>query len=135
MPAQVTPPGPLEQQYFSHWGSGSPAGARGPAADFDGDGAPNILEIALGSAPRHPGSLPAVTAGRISGERLTLTFPRHALPELEYCVEFSSDLHPGNWTPGFLSAGAANTTGPVTATDALDPAPGRRFARLKVTLP
>jgi len=109
-------------------------GDRAPMADSDRDGTVNLLEYALNSSPRDPGSLPILTPALTEEGRLTLTFMRHAAPELIYAVEFSPALSPASWQEAFRSSGPLNTAGPVTV---VDPSPGpapRGFVRLKVTL-
>ena len=134
-PADPPPPvSPVEFWRFHHWGNTTPDGERAPTADPDADGSINLLEYALGSAPRQSSSLPAVTAALAPDGRLTFTFPRQNAPDLTYIVEFSTTLDTGSWQTGFTSTGAENTAGPVTATDP-EPDAGRRFARLRVTAP
>ncbi|HWB04573.1 MAG TPA: metallophosphoesterase [Verrucomicrobiales bacterium] len=129
-------PGPvsaIEQWRFLHWGVTSAAGDRADMADPDRDGSVNLIEYALGSLPTDAHSVPWLTAGRTE-EKLTLSFPRLAAPELTYTVEFSSGLNPGAWVPAFTSSGAANVAGMVTVVDPAHVPGARRFARLKVTL-
>ena len=134
-PANPPPPvSPVELWRFQHWGNTTPDGERAPAADPDADGSINLLEYALGSAPRRSSSLPSLTAARAPDGRLTFTFPRQNAPDLTYIVEFSATLDAGSWQPGFTSSGPENIAGPVTATDP-EPDAGRRFARLRVTAP
>jgi hypothetical protein len=75
-----------------------------------------------------------VTGSQTLEGKLALSFPRLAVPELTYTVEFSTGLSPASWVPAFSSSGAANTPGMVTVVDPAEVPGDRRFARLKVTL-
>lgn len=109
-------------------------GIGGPQADPDADGRPNLLEYALGTAPRASdtsGTAPALTlAATTPGPTPALTFHRLADPLLVYWVESSPDL--AAWTEVWTSTGTQNLAGPVTvpADDPLSTANPRRFFRL-----
>lgn len=104
----------------------------GPDADPDADGLPNLLEYALGSAPRladAPAHAPTV---QLSSATPHLAFTRVADPLLIYAVESSPDL--GTWTEVWRSTGAGNTAGPlvIAAPAPLSTAEPRSFLRLRV---
>jgi hypothetical protein len=61
--------------------------AAGPTDDADADGAPNLLEYALGTHPRRAGSLP-----RIAVTGAGMQYTRRRSSDLQYRVEVSSDL-------------------------------------------
>ena len=117
-----------------HFGAAGDTASAADTADPDGDGLPNLLEYAVGSAPL-AASAPAATVG-LSGGRLALTYTRIADPALTYTVEVAGEPG-GPWTTlavaGNPSTGAADVAGPVTVTDS-EPlsAHPRRFLRLRV---
>ena len=125
---------PVERWRFLHWGTTNAGGGRDPDFDADGDDSVNLLEYALGSAPRINSSQPLFSTGRAPDGRLTVSFNRTADPALLYAVEFSATLAPGSWAAVWTSTGVNNTTGPVTVTDPQANA-SRRFVRLRVTMP
>lgn len=126
------------------------AGTAADTADSDGDGLPNLLEYALGSAPRAP-SPSAGPAVALEEGFLVLRFTRTpAHPDAVLSVEASTDLtDPTRWSLIAQSAGGAETisngatgvtelgTGPlktVLVRDTLATTSGpRRFLRLRVT--
>jgi hypothetical protein len=96
--------------------------------DPDGDGLPNLLEFAFGSAPGNPASGIAPVPGMDSSNRLTLTFTPHRVAGLSYIIEASNDL--SSWSDtdvtAYLTAGQPFTyTDDTTVTT-------RRFLRLRV---
>ncbi len=125
------------------------SGVSGLLADPDGDGINNLLEFALNLEPRFNGrtgmvaetglfGLPLVATKLISGvDRLTLEFVRRTAASgggLTYTPEFSYDLD--DWTGGGSEAVTAINSRweRVKVVDPATTAPGRRFARLRVTL-
>lgn len=111
------------------FGPGSPAGS-GPTEDFDLDGAPNLIEFALGMNPTTFDAelLPSFV---IEGGNGTMTFGKDLLlMDIEYEVEYSTDLV--GWT------GAPDTL--VSTSDFVEtrkasvplPASGGFYMRLKV---
>lgn len=136
---QPLPPPPavsaIDQWRFIHWGTVDAAGERADTADFDHDGEQNLLEYALGTSPRNPTSLTVLNPSRTPQGKLSLTFPRLALGDIRYSVEFSTDLSVGSWTEAFSSVGAANLAGPVTVVDPAAAPGGRKFVRLRVSRP
>jgi hypothetical protein len=109
-------------------------GIGGPQADPDADGRPNLLEYALGTAPRQsdtsPGTPALTLVATTPGPTPALTFSRIADPLLVYRVESSPDL--AAWTEVWTSTGAQNLSGPVSVPAAapLSTANPRRFFRL-----
>lgn len=104
----------------------------GATADADADGLANALEFALARDPRSPEASTPFALAVDAGQRLTLSFERHAFPEITYAVEASSDL--ATWSTIWTSTGDNNLPGTVTVPDllTLDAAP-RRFLRLAVS--
>jgi len=111
-----------------------------PPEDADGDGAPNLLEYAMGTHPRQSTSIPRLTA-----EGTEMRYTRRNAADLNYRVEVSTDLSTwhyndepggGTWveqtssTP--LTADLSSIT--VRAGSALAGAT-RAFFRLRVTTP
>jgi hypothetical protein len=105
---------------FEHWIASQPGVApdqRDPLADPDGDGIPNLLEMALGRDPGRPGSLPPLVWAD-GNLRFTLAGIFPAFTRLR--LEQSSDLI--NWqtlgiSPEHIEAdanGALHVTRPVT---------------------
>jgi hypothetical protein len=124
---------------LAHFGSATATGDAADLADPDGDGAPNLLEYALGTLPLDPSDtgIPACALDH-SCSHLQLTFLR-LRPDLTYTVEATSDLTPpATWTVLATNPGTVSPTVPVTVTDSVDLAsatPPRRFVRLRVSSP
>ncbi len=116
-----------------------------PLADPDGDGATNLVEFALDSAPLSAASLPSPRAALVTlgdGAHGAIAFTRRASPHgLAYTVLTSPDL--ATWTPGWtltdsgVAAGATLIDG-GSGLECLvrSPAPvtGRLFFRLQIDL-
>ena len=117
----------------------------GNAADPDGDGVPNLLEYALGLPPRTGGvnGLPTVGQTVINGNTyLTLTYTQvFANTDITYVPQVSGDLVAWNSGANYVATvNARNDPGDLSQTVVvrdLTPlgAGGRRFIRLKVTMP
>ena len=104
-----------------------------PAADPDGDGFNNLLEVALGSSPSAADSRPALTAATttVSGQRrMTLTFTPGRIAGLRYSIEASSDLT--TWSEVHDVTASTTPGQPLTFTDSADLAASRRFLRVRV---
>ena len=98
-----------------------------PTWDLDGDGSPNLLEMALGRDPQIPDSSESVQLGQDADGYLTLTFKRWAggtnQPDgsyiqygLTYSPQSSSNLaNPGSW-----SGSSLETVSTVPATDGME---------------
>ena len=89
---------PLENWRLIYFGDPANAGPGADAADFDGDGVPNLVEFALGFDPTqaHSGQLPQ--AQRVGGDLvLSFTAPT-GLTGVTYSAEWSSTLQAGSWT-------------------------------------
>jgi acid phosphatase type 7 len=130
--APASPPTSVERWRFAHWGNPADVGRGANDHDADADGYPNLVEYGLGTQPNYSYSQPLVHASRTPSGNLALTFPRQALPDVTYTVEFSPNLTSGSWTSAFTSSGIANTAAPVSVPD---PATGaRRFGRVRIQL-
>ncbi len=119
----------------------------GDLEDPDGDGAPNLIEYALGGNPTiaSRSSLPVT---EIAENRLALVFSRLNPADVGYSVEAAGEL--GDWTPiATLAAGAtvwsgaaadallvSEAEGKVTVRDIVEIGDGaRRFLRLRIVAP
>lgn len=122
-------PGPA---HFADWtvASGLAPADRTLSADPDGDGAPNLLEYAFGTAPDSFDSRPILDS-QISNLKLQLSFLR-TRPELTYTVQGSTDLV--TWTDLATNPGTIGETVTFTDTADLSLTP-RRFLRVKIFQP
>lgn len=121
-----------------------------PALDVDGDGMPNLLEMALGRDPNLPDSANAVLQGRDSDGYLTLSFKRwtgginnsdgsYTQYGVIYTPQGTSSLEsPDSWNNSALQVIAITDTGDgmeqVTIRDMLSKMQSSRFLRLKTTI-
>lgn len=129
-----------QNQYFSE--TEQSAGLAEPTRDPDGDGAPNLLEYALGHDPRVVGKTGLIATEEPDGlgvRRLTLRFTRPAgLPDVDYVVEAADTLDAGAWqavTDITVIPDDPPDTETVLARDAVDAGTAeRRFIRLRVSL-
>ncbi len=109
------------------WPGGAASASSAPDADPDGDGAPNLLEYALGSDPLAAAEASPVLF-QISDLKFEISFPR-LRHDLTYRVEASSDLV--NWELLATNPGAAGRL--VTVADSVSlTGNARRFLRLVV---
>ncbi len=118
---------------LANFATSANTGTAADTADFDGDGASNLLEYALGTTPTSAASV-SVPTPQVSGLRLQVSFLR-ARSDLTYIVEASPDLSTNAWTAIATNPGTVGQS--VTITDTVDlPAatPPRRFLRLRVTV-
>ncbi len=112
----------------------------GPAADPDHDGISNLLEYALALEPKTTSQtgLPASGTLTISGKtHATLSFTRpHALTDITYLVEVSTDLQTWNSGPGYAIRTDDASTDLATFREvaAIEDTP-IHFLRLHVTQP
>ncbi len=113
-----------------------PEGASAPPDDPDGDGAPNLLEFALGRDPLAPEpSADGIAVAVDEANRLVLEarLAEEAEEAVVCVVEFSADLV--TWRSGpehSVVEAATPTLLRVRDSVALDAGGGRRFARLRV---
>jgi len=121
-----------------------------PALDVDGDGMPNLLEMALGRDPNLPDSANTVLQGRDADGYLTLSFKRwtgginnpdgsYTQYGVTYTPQGTSSLEsPDSWTNSALQVMAINDSGDgmeqVTIRDMLSKTQTSRFLRLKTTI-
>jgi hypothetical protein len=117
----------------THFGTAADSSVTDDLADHDFDGLPNLMEYALGGRPMIPDA--GLWEVGISGDRLTLIFPRVADPALVYEVEAASSLG-ASMPPIWQSTGSQNTAGMVEVEDNQDFSNGNpRFMRLRITAP
>lgn len=115
-----------------------PPGLRGPLDDLDGDGAPNLLEFALGRDPLTPDAEGASPMASVDAEgRLVLDclLAEEARDDVRCVVEFSADLL--TWVSGPEHTVTEIDTPTRLRVRDLSPAtsgPARRFARLRIEL-
>jgi len=134
--APLTPLKLWQKNYFTAAQLANPAleaTVWGNLADYDDDGAANLLEYALGSNPAASSSVARPMAGIDGAGALTYTFTRAADPALHYEVLASSDL--AGWSVIWSSTGVQNTAGRVTVTDNAPLPQTQRFFRLHIALP
>ena len=112
----------------THFGSPANSGAGADLADPDGDGTPNLIEYACGTAPDSAASRPE-TPVSIAGDRLAISFDR-LRADLIYTVQASNDL--AEWLDIATNPGALGESVTVVDSQLLSTTP-RRFLRLKVT--
>ncbi len=125
---------PLDTWRLATFGTDQNTGPAADTADFDSDGASNLLEYALGTSPTSAASASAPTP-QVSGLRLQVSFLR-SRSDVTYHVEASSDLSANAWTVLATNPGTVGQS--VTVTDTVDlptANPPRRFLRLRVTAP
>ena len=136
---------PFEQWQLSHWGANTADSIRGPNADPDGDGIPNVMEYAGGTDPAKaeaaPPKLLQVGLVNIDGQtfaRLQMDVASNAL-DLVTGIEVTEDLGAGRWSalpeaPVKVCSGPEEGCTPSPTThvmiDAVPVEPGRnRFYR------
>ena len=104
-------------------------------ANPDGDAFNNLLEYALATNPAQSNAAP-YTVGA-NGGKLFFTYNRPSLaPDIVYALEWSDTLAAGNWSASGIAQqvlGDDGTTRMVRASVAAGA--GRRFLRLKITMP
>lgn len=111
----------------------------GDSADPDADGLPNLLEYALGAAPKYSDNVAHTPAAGIDNGHLTLSYVHPATPtDITYSVEWSPDLATWSTGPGVVETvgttdnGNGTTTVIVRSIAVLADTP-RQFLRLRVT--
>ncbi|MEZ0386194.1 MAG: hypothetical protein ACAI34_03940, partial [Verrucomicrobium sp.] len=108
-----------------------------PLADYDRDGAPNLLEYAFHSNPTQPGANLPVTD--LQGNTLVVTYIRDKWAyDLEYHVEWSTDLAAGHW----YETGVSEQVTPISlqyetvkASYTPNPPGSRCFMRVRIVKP
>lgn len=121
-----------------------------PTWDLDGDGSPNLLEMAFGRDPQIPDSSNSVQQGQDNEGYLTLTFKRWAggtnQPDgsyVQYGVTYSPQSTSNLANPGSWSASSIETVSTVPATDGMETVTirdtqsknsTRRFIRILVSM-
>jgi hypothetical protein len=149
----VAAPAPIAQWRQGWWGTTAATGPAADEADPDGDGVPNLLEYAFGGNPRISARAPLPQPGTAGGN-LALTFNRNLThTDLTHTVQAADSLD-GSWLDlaesvvgGAMTAllsgvvvtetgtGATRSVEVSDPAQAGDPAPPRRFMRVKVSYP
>lgn len=127
------------------------SGAATDTADFDGDGLSNLMEYALGTAPKQANASGLASPVVDFNGYMRMSFPRDAnKPDVTYTVESTSDLsNAANWSILAQSAGGAVTVnngalmvnevgaGNIKTVTVFDSRPSsgfaKRFMRLRVS--
>lgn len=121
-----------------------------PAIDFDADGMPNLLEMALGKDPKIFDAADSIQQGRDAEGYLTITFKRwsggvsnsdgsYAQHGVSYKPQATSNLeNPNLWGTASMELHSITDTGDgmelVTYRDTLSKSQNSRFVRVLVTL-
>ena len=104
--------------------------------DPDRDGAPNLLEFALGSNPAS-GSATGLPLPSINGDTLSITYQRYTGCDLSFIVEASHDLV--SWSSATVTESMIASSGSLQTWKAVDTSPvssgARRYLRVRVTSP
>ena len=112
-----------------------------PSADPDGDGLPNLMEYALGGAPKTADAPSHQARVSLIADHLTLDYTRpNSVTDVSYTVEWSNDLQ--TWSTGntFIEqvSSTTNADGTITETNravALLSTNPRQFIRLRISRP
>jgi len=117
-------------------GSTSLAGPGANLASPSGDGITNLLKFCLGMNPLLPAATPLNLTLSTDSMHFTYTPSVDAVADgIIFTVEYNDGLSPAGWRSDLVDQGIAGTGGsPVTAMVPVGTT-GRRFVRLKVTLP
>lgn len=118
---------------FRHFGTTASEGDAADLTDPDHDGCPNLLELAVGCDPRDSDSRAVLNPGWDGMGRFMVSFPRKAIPEIIYQIQFSPDPSSTDWSTVFQSSGPANQEGVVSVSDTEAAGSPRRFTRLAVS--
>jgi hypothetical protein len=126
----------LHDSLFDQWRASHFGGAAGAAADYDGDGVPNLAEYAFGWDPTQPQAAGPFLS--VENNYLTLTLDRFVdLPaDVSWHAEVSTDLVVWESGPAFTTTliDDANTL-KVRDNIAIGSGGSRRFLRLRVSRP
>lgn len=119
-----------------HFGTTANTGTTADAADFDGDGIPNLIEKACNLDPTKGNALPVTTA--VKGTSLEYTYTRSVAAVSAgdiFTVEWNDTLGAAGWSSAGVTEEVQSDDGTTQIVKALVPAgsSGHRFMRLKVT--
>lgn len=134
---------PYDAWRFDHFTSAELADTAlsGPSGDPDGDGLPNLMEYALGGAPKTADAPSHQARVSLIADHLTLDYTRpNSVSDVSYTVEWSNDLQ--TWSTGntFIEQVSSTTNADATITVSsravavLSTNP-RQFIRLRISRP
>ncbi len=127
----------LQNWRQTSFGTTSSSGSMADAADYDGDGIPNLVEYALNLSPTAVSKLPVTTA--LNGANFEFTYSRGTAAVnagTSFAVEWSGAL-PATWSNNGITQTVLSDDGTTQVVKAVIPvnAATTMFVRLSVTAP
>ena len=121
---------------YASWATTNGISGESGSGDFDGDGAPNLLEYAFGRNPTTSDTASIAPIPSVVGNELQISFPCDAAcTDITYTVQSSSTLAADSWIDIATSVGGA----PMLPIDSLsrvsDSGTGRRTVTVTDTTP